>query len=148
MDANTLAPTRSPLTAGRLDLSLALDRVNQLQAELETLYGQAARLTQGRAGEGAMRAFNRGLLRLARILIPLNYVESDQFDQDAALGLPPLPLLGPVDRLGHLEPGSDAYYQHLTLLIRRRNAVCFALREAIEAARSTAAAMAAVISHG
>jgi hypothetical protein len=77
---------------------------------------------------GAVRRADSGLVRL-------NYVESDLYGQDPALGQPPVPLLLPIDDLRLSEPGSDADHEHVTLLVRRRNRILHELSQVERALR-------------
>jgi hypothetical protein len=114
-----------------LDLGLALARVEELKTELDRLYHRIERLKDGERSF-SLNKLNRGLLRLSRIMTALNYVEEGRFEHDPAFGQPPLPLLGPIYDLVDEDPSSDAFHRNITALVRRRNAVSFALREAIE----------------
>jgi hypothetical protein len=124
----------------RFDLSLALERADKLREELVTLY----RLIDSYQEDGSKAnasIINQGLMRLSRILTPLNYTEAGRFDHDPAFAQPPLPLLRKINELAVLEPGSNRFRQTLTVLVRRRNAICFALREAIHAAHALNASL-------
>jgi hypothetical protein len=113
----------------RFDLSLALDRVDQLRIDLEKFYLtiEALQKEGKRLPNGDI---NHRLIGLSRWLTNINYVEAGRFEQDPAEGLPPLPLLRGINDLALLEPGCDRYQQTLTLLVRRNNELCLALREA------------------
>jgi hypothetical protein len=107
---------------GRLDLSSAISRAEEvadLAARLQ------ARLDAAEDGIelGVARALNEAVRRAERGLVRLNYAKSDLFDQDPALGQPPVPLLMPIDELLLSEPGSDAAHENLTLLVRRQNRI-------------------------
>jgi hypothetical protein len=114
----------------RFDLSIALERTEQLLRALEKFYLHVERL-QKDGKDIPYRDINRRLLRLSRILTNINYTEAGRFDQDPALGQPPLPRLRGINDLAILEPGSDRYQQTSTLIVRRYNALCFEIREAI-----------------
>ncbi len=116
----------------RFDLSLALERANKLRHELATLYHFVESYREDGSKANAS-IINQGLMRLSRILTPLNYAEAGRFDHDPAFAQPSLPLLRKINELAVLEPGSNRFRQTLTVLVRRRNAICFALREAIQA---------------
>jgi hypothetical protein len=73
---------------------------------------------------------NELILDLSRILIPVNYTRSGPFDQDLALASPPVPGLADTALLAQLPPSSDAFYFLHTRLMRQRNRVEHALREA------------------
>ena len=123
-----------------LDLNRTRQRASALAEAVETLAQQCGSVTaDGEPKEGehispAVIDFNRTLMALSRILIPITYTAAGHFDHDPAWGLPHLPGLAGVRRLADLESGSDAYHFLRTRLIRNRNQVDFALRRALEAA--------------
>jgi hypothetical protein len=90
-----------------------------LQSRLETV-GDEAEVEITTSLNEAIRRAEKGLVRL-------NYVRSDLYDQDPALGQQPVPLLMPVDDLLLSEQGSDVAHENLTLLVRRRNRVLYEL---------------------
>jgi hypothetical protein len=59
------------------------------------------------ADEAASRRLNELLLRISRVLVPLDYTEGDRFRHDPALPLPAWPVLRPLRALAAAEPGSD-----------------------------------------
>lgn len=125
-------------TAGdRFDLSAVVTRAEELKAAVADLHRAV-----GAAGAAAAGAANRGLLGVIRPLTVLSYTESGPFEHDRALGGAAVPLLRLINTLPSLEPKTDRYRQTVTALVRRRNAVCFQLRQAAEAAREAAAAVA------
>ena len=95
-------------------------------------------------GKGAARAasarVNQCLMRLGRILIPVNYSEVDRFDQDAARPIPPVPRLRAVGRLSGMDPKSNAFGFLVTRLTRSRNRVVHELQQACMAIEETIAA--------
>jgi hypothetical protein len=106
----------------RFDLSAVVSRSREvadlaarLQSRLETV-GDEAEVEITTSLNEAIRRAEKGLVRL-------NYVRSDHYDQDPALGQQPVPLLMLVDDLLLSEPGSDVAHENLTLLVRRRNRV-------------------------
>ncbi len=74
---------------------------------------------------------NRVILGLCRLLIPVNYTRSGPFEQDLALGSPPLPGLADVVDLAGLDPATDQFHFLRTKLVRERNRVEHALRAAL-----------------
>jgi hypothetical protein len=117
---------------GRFDLSAVVSRardVADLAARLQL------RLESLEEGTQAGRNPNEALRRADLGLVRLNYVESDLYGQDPALGQPPVPLLLPINDLLLSEPGSDADYENLTLLVRRRNRVLHELSQVERALR-------------
>ena len=117
---------------GRFDLSAAVSRtrgVADLAGDLQT------RLEAAGDEMEVARGFNEAVRRAESGLVRLNYVESDLYGQDPALGQPPVPLLLPIDDLLLSEPGSDADHENATLLVRRRNRILHELAEVERALR-------------
>jgi len=71
------------------------------------------------------------MIALSRILIPITYTEAGRFDHDPAWPIPFMPGLQDVKQLAQLNPESDEYQFLKTELTRKRNALMFALREAL-----------------
>jgi hypothetical protein len=117
---------------GRFDLSATVSRargVADLAGDLQTRLEAAGDETE------VARGFNEAVRRAESGLVRLNYVESDLYGQDPALGQPPVPLLLPIDDLLLSEPGSDADHENATLLVRRRNRILHELSEVERALR-------------
>jgi hypothetical protein len=117
---------------GRFDLSAAVsrargvaDRAVELQSRLECM-GDETKVA---------RSLNKVVRHVESGLVRLNYVESDLYGQDPALGQPPVPLLLPIDDLLLSEPGSDADHENVTLLVRRRNRILHELSQVERALR-------------
>ena len=117
---------------GRFDLSPAVRRAQELRAAVDAIDP----LLLSGVETGACRAINDGLMRVSRILTPLNYTEAGRFDHDPAFNTVPIPLLRDVLRLEEVARGSWEEQLLCTSLQRRQNAVCFALREATAMIRS------------
>jgi N-acetylated-alpha-linked acidic dipeptidase len=83
----------------------------------------------------AVRAANAAIRRLARHLVPINYGRVDRFRHDPAVAIPPLPDLAAVAQLS-ADGATRGFVQ--THLVRGRNRVIWALREARRAADGTA----------
>jgi Iap family predicted aminopeptidase len=115
--------------AGRFDLAPVVARaeeVAKLAGRLqERLDAGAEAMEPPQAGR-----INEILNRAESAMVRLNYTRSDPFGHDPALSQPPVPSLVPVDQLLASKPGSDAEYELLTLLTRRRNRVLYGLAEA------------------
>jgi hypothetical protein len=85
------------------------------------------------AGSDADReAANRALMKISRALVPLAYTRGDPFRHDLALPIPPLAGLQPVRELATLDPSTDAARFAIAGLVRERNRVVHALREALD----------------
>lgn len=131
-EANLVRDTRILLHATwRLlaDPVLPLDHVAQVDALLEELEGLTPRLADQLPVEEALAAAarlrdrlarlqarpeedvaarNRLLMRLSRVLVPLDYVSGDRMAHDPALPQQPWPVLAPLRSLAEAAPGSDA----------------------------------------
>ena len=77
----------------------------------------------------AIRRLNEIIAAVEKPLVRLNYTQSDPYGYDPALSEPPVPLLSPIDELVSSDAGSDAEYEILTLLVRRRNRILHELAE-------------------
>ena len=73
---------------------------------------------------------NRTLMRISRLLMPVNYTTSGPFGQDLAIAIPPLPGLQIAVSIASLPDGAPERYMMATTLRRERNRVLHALREA------------------
>lgn len=113
-----------------LDLSVAIRRAEQLAQGVTRL---TARSTTASTNDLILiTGLNSQMKRLSRALIPITYTAAGHFDHDPAWGMGHLPLLQGVSQLAQLDPESDEYHFLHTRLIRNRNAVNWALRQALE----------------
>lgn len=115
---------------GLADLSDAKKQVESLAASLSEFYAAAASGNLSKAGA------NETIMRLARILVPINYTREARFRHDPAYTLPPLPTISIASELPHL-PDSERN-AGLVQLKRGMNRLIAALRQAqrlVEAAR-------------
>ena len=71
---------------------------------------------------------NAIIMRLARILVPLNYARNPRFSHDPAVPIPQLPVLSLCDEFA--EAPKDKYGFIKNQLVRGRNRVVDALNEA------------------
>ncbi|MDQ7840506.1 MAG: M28 family peptidase [bacterium] len=117
-------------TGGAFDLSLPQAEAQGLRADLDRWYLDHAGLGGRPASDPAVRAANATLRKLARVLVRINYTRAGRFRHDPAVDVPPLPDLAPAKTLKDLAPGSDRYHVTLTHLVRGRNRVTAALRDA------------------
>ncbi len=75
-------------------------------------------------------ALNECIMRLSRLLIPVNYTEHGPYEQDLALGSQPVPGLRPAGKLAQMDEESGERHLLRIKLQRERNRVRQALREA------------------
>jgi len=104
------------------DLSPSRKATEAICAKLERLYGQihAGTVTEARA--------NEALMRLARVLVPINFTQQARFRHDPAYACPPLPTLASARDLAGAEPERAGFVK--TQLLRGQNRYLGALREA------------------
>lgn len=105
---------------GRLDLGDAIASAAALQAALVALDRK----------ELDPPAHDRALMRLSRILVPLDYTAGDRFIHDPALSLPAWPVLDAIRRLAAVGSDDDVRFAAMDA-VRARNRLIHALREAL-----------------
>jgi hypothetical protein len=109
-------------TAGEyLDLSPAIAAADAFHAAAE----RAAA-----SGPADIAAWNDAALRVTRIINPALFTIDGPYEMDPALQLPILPGLAPLRELAALDPASSEHRFLWTHLIRQRNRIEDALREA------------------
>ncbi len=125
--------------AGRFDLAPARARAAEAIRAAEGLDTRAATLAErdGPADDADARRIVAAQKAVTRALVPLRYTAGNRFDHDPAMPAPALQLLRDLPLLATLPPESDAARFLATALVRKRNAVCAALREAALAAAET-----------
>ncbi|MCB0125208.1 MAG: M28 family peptidase, partial [Caldilineaceae bacterium] len=109
-----------------LDLSQLQQRADALATAIEKLANSAPTTAD------AVVEHNAQIKSLSRALIPITYTAAGHFDHDPAWPMPHIPPLRDVPKLAQLDPNSDEYHFFKTQLVRNRNAVSFALRQALE----------------
>jgi hypothetical protein len=127
---------------GSVDLSPLVREAKRLRVRTEALQksidGLERRLSKHKETKelrDASNKVNRCLMRLSRILMPVNYTFVGKYEQDTygrtGLGRP-IPMLQPVIELSTMSPESDEYKLLKTRLVRDRNKVWDAIIQAIE----------------
>ena len=119
------------------DLAAVADEAEGLLAAARRLQ---ARCQQPATDEQAHR-LNACLMRLSRLLLPVNYTMHGPFEQDLALQYSSLPGLRPAATLAALPPHSQERHLLEVKLRRERNRVRHALREARATVEQTLAAV-------
>jgi hypothetical protein len=109
--------------AGRFDLSPAIEATERLTSALDAFYAADA------AGTIPARAANDVKMRLARILVPINFTTEARFRHDPAYTRPPLPTLATALELTDHEAAGRLNVAR-TQLMRGMNRYLAALREA------------------
>lgn len=115
-------------TAGdRFDLSPVLAESDALLAATADFRDICAAAP---ADAATVARLNACIMALGRRLTPINYTLVGEYEHDLALSMQPIPLLQPVRQLAALDPeGDDARFLR-TQLVRARNRVWHAFREA------------------
>ncbi|MDN7246156.1 M28 family metallopeptidase [Planococcus shenhongbingii] len=116
---------------GRFDLSVAVERAQQLKQSTEKFQHAIAGLES--EDKERISWANETIMELSRILVPLNYVKGNIFDHDFALKQPVIPKLAELDQLLQAEKDSNEFQFLYTSLLRSRNEVNFALKKASQA---------------
>jgi hypothetical protein len=114
----------------RFDLGAAISEAKGLEEDLRRYYDEAKRLEGKPVGDAAVRRFNETQRAVSRLLVSVNYSRNGPFWHDPAVDVPPLPDLEPCLKLGTIPPDSDAAHVTSTHLVRGRNRLVAALREA------------------
>jgi len=108
---------------GAFDLSPARAATEALAGRLDALHAGigAETIDEGKA--------NEALMRLARVLVPINFTQTARFRHDPAYACPPLPTLAAARDLAGAEGDQAGFVR--TQLMRGQNRYCGAMREAI-----------------
>jgi hypothetical protein len=117
-------------SGGRVDLAPVIAEAQALEQDLGRFYDRATTLASASVNDPRVRGVNEVQRRLGRILVPINYSRTGRFRHDPALDVPPLPDLEPAARLASLDIDSALFRVTLTHVLRGRNRVHSALREA------------------
>ncbi len=129
---NEMQTTLNELAAvigDRFDLTAVLAEADRALAQVERL--QQATLQQ--PDDAATQRLNNCLMALGRILTPVNYTLTGEYEHDLALGAQPIPVLQPLRQLAALPPESDEARYLAAQLRRARNRVWHAFYEAQQA---------------
>jgi hypothetical protein len=111
--------------AGRMDIANLLSRLEVFEAA-----AQAVNKMAERAGDDAPEPINRALMRVSRLLVPLNYTTGHRFSHDSALPHPAWPSLAGLRELADLPQGSPDLPFYAVHARQCRNHAAHALREA------------------
>jgi aminopeptidase YwaD len=107
----------------RFDLVVACEATGQLAQRLKQLSQDPP--------VGDVEAFNRTVLELSRLLVPLDYTSGNRFAHDPAMPLAAWPVLEPIRRLARTQPGdADEPFAKVDA-VRARNRLVHGLRKAI-----------------
>lgn len=125
------------------DLASELDRLGNrpdIPLHLRRAIGNARALAQDLAAFDVMAldasAHDRAIMRLSRILVPLDYTRGDRFVHDPALSLSPWPVLDPLRRLASCEVGDETRFVEVDA-VRALNRLTHNLTEALRLLAAT-----------
>ncbi|WNS75781.1 M28 family peptidase [Bacillus sp. DTU_2020_1000418_1_SI_GHA_SEK_038] len=117
-----------------LSFELSLERITGLEEKVTRLYkiGQTENLSSEK-----ITVCNIGIMKLSRVLVPLNYVNGSNFEHDLTINPSCIPVLAKMNEITDLPINSSQYYLLKTELTRQLNKVNYALKQAIEIAEDT-----------
>ncbi|WP_423410482.1 M28 family peptidase [Heyndrickxia sp. MSNUG] len=115
----------------KVDLVVTLERLNELE---EVLLKAQSTLLPSEMSVVVQKEINKRIMEISRKLVPLNYVCTDIFEHDAAIGLLPIPALSSINRIAALERGTHDYFLLSTSIIRQINKVNYLLKSALKEA--------------
>ncbi|MBM7662144.1 hypothetical protein JOC85_002951 [Bacillus mesophilus] len=115
------------ISINKLDLSVSVKRIE----ELKNLTSKLQDATVMSLSDECITLVNLGLLKLSRILVPLNYVQGDLFHHDPAMKQFIIPALADIEKLASCQEGDEEYYMLKTKLFRQTNKVNYMLKQAI-----------------
>jgi hypothetical protein len=137
-DLNAVTSAIQEKAGQHFDLTPVLEQIARLRTAVDALDASLETL-RGSDTSDLQSVANRGLMKIARNLIPVDYTNTGQFDHDLAVPTQPIPALQPAAGLAALDPKSAEYQYRYTRLVRERNRVVFGLKQATLAANETLA---------
>jgi len=78
------------------------------------------------------KTLNHCIMKLSRLLIPINYCATDRFDADRAFHIPPLSRLQRIGELGMMDRHVDLFKFLERRMVREQNRICHSLHKAIK----------------
>lgn len=111
----------------RFDLSLPHAKACELVGCCKKLY---------EAEPKDVNRFNTTIMKLGRILIPLNYTTGNIYENDTGIPLPPMPSLKLIDDLIKTPENGDEAKEIIVELVHKRNFVTNSLTEALEVVKN------------
>jgi N-acetylated-alpha-linked acidic dipeptidase len=105
------------------DLTPSRTALEALKSRLQALHAGIA------SGRVKPDAANEALMRLARVLVPINFTREPRFRHDPAYTVPPLPTLAVATELSRLQPPRLGFAK--TQLLRGQNRFVAAMNDAV-----------------
>jgi hypothetical protein len=135
MDALTELDDLASDTLSLSDLKEKAIVFKEMASALDEITGRlAGRCESGAKGlEAEINIANSCMMKLSRIINPVNYTLRGRYDQDyyGAEYVQPIPILRPVSELASLNPDDIEYKTLGTKLVRARNTVSDSLQDAV-----------------
>lgn len=116
----------------RFSFQLAKREGEKLLGSLEEFHAQLQGLRDKPVSDSEVKAANKKLEKLGRILIQINYSRKGKFRHDPAINVPPLPDIAVVNGIDKLDADGHKYRVLLTHLTRGTNRIAWAFKEARE----------------
>jgi N-acetylated-alpha-linked acidic dipeptidase len=116
----------------RFDFQLAKLEGEKLLGALDQFHAQLEKLRDKPVSDSEVKAANKRLEKLGRILILINFSRKGKFRHDPAINTPPLPDLAAVNGIDKLDASGHKYKVLLTHLTRGTNRLAWTFKEARE----------------
>jgi hypothetical protein len=117
----------------KVDLDLTMERLHEIE---EVLTKAKAQLSSLELSTENLKEVNKRIMGISRYLVPLNYVCTDIFEHDAAIGLAPIPSLSAINRIAEFEKGTHDYNLLRTSIVRQINKVNYLLKNVLKEANN------------
>jgi hypothetical protein len=127
---NVTLTTYAQAAGHEVDFTPCFEVLGRLTSALESFYSAIPQFNDRPITDRAVQAINDSILKLARILIPINYTRRGKFRTEPAVAIPPLPDLAPALDIAR----AAGHQRHVirTHLQRGVNRVAWAFEEALE----------------
>ncbi|WP_078547755.1 M28 family metallopeptidase [Litchfieldia alkalitelluris] len=113
------------LSKKRIEMDKLVNQINNIEKLSAEFYDQ---LVEDHLSDEELLTINKGLMKISRYLVPLNYVEGDIFEHDPAIGQVPIPMLSEILTLIDIKSGCDIEYEIKTSLLRKINKISYSLK--------------------
>jgi hypothetical protein len=120
------------IAGDRFSFQLAKREGEQLLKALKEFYAQLQGLRDHRVSDHEVKAANKKLEKLGRILIQINYSRKGKFRHDPAIDVPPLPDIAVVNGIDKVVENGHKYNVLMTHLTRGTNRIAWSFKEALE----------------
>lgn len=119
----------------KFDLTPVANELSGLMSDLEEFYSLVGK-TEDKKNQKKMREANEIIIRLGRILIPIDFAKTEMFEHDPAISLPPMPEIEPIRQLLRFTGDEDDSKFLKNQLLRSRNKIVSKLRRARDLVRT------------